>query len=83
MRGAVDDNKGTEDKQPSVAMNAMRAHQLQSEEDDDVNDVCVVKVLLVVPVSVLDSTDVSPILWYFLLWRDQLRQREISSLNRS
>ena len=78
MRGAVDDNKGTEDKQPSVAMNAMRAHQLQSEEDDDVNDVCVVKVLLVVPVSVLDSTDVSPILWYFLLWRDQLSQQEIS-----
>ena len=63
VRGAVDDNKGMEDERPSVAMNTMRAHQLQSEEDDDVNDVCVVKVLLVVPVSVSDSTDVSPILW--------------------
>ena len=63
MRGAVDDNKGTEDERPSVAMNTMRAHQLQSEEVAYVNDVCVVKVLLVVPVSVSELTDVGPILW--------------------
>jgi len=63
VRGAVDDNKGTEDERPSVAMNTMRAHQLRSEEVAYVNDVCVVKVLLVVPVSVSELTDVGPILW--------------------